>query len=147
MKNSVFRDAAPLRCESRRLGVMCCLHLQDAKKPRAGNSVSSSADQLLMLFLIRGFFYLTMEATCSSENSILTRLTRHHIPEGILKNKTVLLYNPNVMTQFNFKNVVFWDVTLCGSYKNRRFGEIRVILMMKALSSSETSALTRATRH
>jgi hypothetical protein len=46
-------------------------------------------------------------------------------------------------------NGVFWDVTPCGSCKNRRFGGISslilVILMMEPLSSSETSVLTRAT--
>jgi hypothetical protein len=74
------------------------------------------------------------------------------------------------------KNGVFWDVTPCGSCKSRRFGgmqatkkykyfvffrsvpqllvranvvpssPILVILMMEALSSSDTSVLTRATR-
>jgi hypothetical protein len=68
------------------------------------------------------------------------------------------------------KNGVFWDVTPCGSCKNRRFiGEIPwvflcsvcrllvaasvvpsspilVTLMKEALSSSETSVVTRATR-
>jgi hypothetical protein len=65
------------------------------------------------------------------------------------------------------KNAVFWDVTPCGSCKNLRFGgtlvwlrrvrrlqvtanvlssPILVTLMMEALSSSETSVLTRATR-
>jgi hypothetical protein len=56
------------------------------------------------------------------------------------------------------KNGVFWDVTPCGSCKNRRFGgrllvtanvpssPILVTLMKEALSSSETSVLTRATR-
>jgi hypothetical protein len=67
------------------------------------------------------------------------------------------------------KNGVFWDVTLCGSCKNRRSGgtwhllhqgepsrllvtacvvpssPFLVTLMKKALSSSGTSALTRAT--
>jgi hypothetical protein len=71
------------------------------------------------------------------------------------------------------KNAVFWDVTLCGFCKNRCFGgawrrlhhqddknrrtrnnvgrnvvpssTILVALMMEALSSSETSVLTRAT--
>jgi hypothetical protein len=65
-------------------------------------------------------------------------------------------------------NVVFWNVTSCGSCKNRRFGgthatkkyvrrllitantvsssPILFTLMMRALSSSETSFLTRATR-
>jgi hypothetical protein len=61
------------------------------------------------------------------------------------------------------KNGVFWDVTLCGSCKNhlvflrslRRLlvtasivpsSSILVTLMKEALSSSETSVLTRATR-
>jgi hypothetical protein len=63
-------------------------------------------------------------------------------------------------------NGVFWDVTSCGSCKNRRFGgtnarsmrrllvtasvvpssPILVTLMKEALSSSELSVLTRATR-
>jgi hypothetical protein len=61
-------------------------------------------------------------------------------------------------------NAAFRDVTPCGSCKNRRFGEILrvlrlqltpnvvpsspilVTLMKEALSSSETSVLTRATR-
>jgi hypothetical protein len=61
------------------------------------------------------------------------------------------------------KNGVFWDVTPCGSCKNRLFlRSVRqllvtagvvpsslnlVTLMKEPLSSSETSALTRATRH
>jgi hypothetical protein len=51
------------------------------------------------------------------------------------------------------KNGLFWDVTPCGSCKNQRVTpsvvpslQILVILMMEALSSSETSVLTRATR-
>jgi hypothetical protein len=69
------------------------------------------------------------------------------------------------------KNGVFWDVTPCGSCKNQHLGEtwhlhqsipsqrasvasygylpsspILVTLMMKALSSSEMSVITRATR-
>jgi hypothetical protein len=62
------------------------------------------------------------------------------------------------------KNGVFWDVTPCGSCKNRRLAFLRslrrllntasvvpslpilVTLMKKALSSSETSVLTRTTR-
>jgi hypothetical protein len=44
------------------------------------------------------------------------------------------------------KNGVFWHVRPCGSGKNRRFGSpILVTLIMEALSSSETSVLTRAT--
>jgi hypothetical protein len=51
------------------------------------------------------------------------------------------------------KNAVFWDVTPCGSCKNYLVtvnvvtsSHILVTLMMEALSSSETSDLTRATR-
>jgi hypothetical protein len=61
------------------------------------------------------------------------------------------------------KNGVFWDVTLCGSCKNRHFGGTFrsmhrllvtasvvpsspiVTLMKEAISSSETSVLTRDT--
>jgi hypothetical protein len=55
-------------------------------------------------------------------------------------------------------NDVFWDVTPCGSCKNRRFGgtyhlllqgfpssQILVTLMKEALSFSETSVLMGAT--
>jgi hypothetical protein len=41
------------------------------------------------------------------------------------------------------KNGVFWNVTPCGSCKNGRFGGT---LMNEALSSSETSILTRTTQ-
>jgi hypothetical protein len=54
------------------------------------------------------------------------------------------------------KNGDFWDVTPCGSCKNLHWllvtasvvpcSQILVILMKEDLSSSETSALTRATR-
>jgi hypothetical protein len=55
------------------------------------------------------------------------------------------------------KNGIFWDVTPCGSCKNRSvcrllvtasvpISPILVTLMKEALSSSETSVLTRATR-
>jgi hypothetical protein len=75
-----------------------------------------------------------------------------------------------VFTAVNMKNGLFWDVTPCGSCKNRRFGlipslvsvcsvrqllvtasvvpssPILVTLMKEALDSSETSVLTRGTR-
>jgi hypothetical protein len=61
------------------------------------------------------------------------------------------------------KNAIFWDITLCGSCKNRRFRgtsclhhqgtanvvpslPVLVTLMMEALSSSETSVLTISTQ-
>jgi uncharacterized BrkB/YihY/UPF0761 family membrane protein len=64
------------------------------------------------------------------------------------------------------KNAVFWDVTPCGSYKSKRFGGMYstfgsvlqllvtanvvvtspiFVSLMKAIRSSETSVLTRAT--
>jgi hypothetical protein len=68
-----------------------------------------------------------------------------------------------VFTALSMKNGVFWDVTPCGSFKNRRVflhsvrrllvtanvvpsSPILVTLMKEALSSSESSVLTRATR-
>jgi hypothetical protein len=56
-----------------------------------------------------------------------------------------------VFTAVTMKNVVFCDVTPCGSHKNRRFNvvsssSILDTMMMKALSSSETSVLIRASR-
>jgi hypothetical protein len=59
----------------------------------------------------------------------------------------------DVFKAVTMKNGVFWDVTPCGSCKNRRFGAyvvpsspILVTLMNEASGSSETSFLTRATR-
>jgi hypothetical protein len=75
-----------------------------------------------------------------------------------------------VFTAVTMKNALFWDVTPCGSCRNRRFGgtyclhhqgdknrllvtanaglcsPILVTLMIEAIRSSETSVLTRATR-
>jgi hypothetical protein len=51
-----------------------------------------------------------------------------------------------VFTTVAMKNGVFWDVTPCGSCNVVPSSPIRVNLMMEALSSFETSVLTRATR-
>jgi hypothetical protein len=72
----------------------------------------------------------------------------------------ILYLRFEVFTTVTMKNGVFWDVAPCGSCKKRRFSQrapvvrygyapsspILVTLIMEALSSSETSALTRATR-
>jgi hypothetical protein len=68
-----------------------------------------------------------------------------------------------VFTAVTKGNAFFWDVTPCGSCRNRRFGEtappssqrasvasctpILLILMVIELRPSETSVLTRSTRH
>jgi hypothetical protein len=54
---------------------------------------------------LKSLVTLKMEATCSSETSVLTGATRRHISED------------NIL----IKNCVFCDVTPCGSCKNRRF--------------------------
>jgi hypothetical protein len=70
---------------------------------------------------------------------------------------TGMLVRSEVFTAVTMKKAVFWDITPCGSCKNRSFGGIQLLhcqgdsspiivtLMMKALGSSETSILIRAT--
>jgi hypothetical protein len=86
----------------------------------------------------------------------------------IVSESTVSLVRFEVFTVVIMKNAVSWDVTPCGSYKNRRFGgnlvflrSVRRLLVQanvvlsspilftvvtKAMLSSETSVLRRATR-
>jgi hypothetical protein len=74
---------------------------------------------------------LMKEAPGSSETSVLTRATRRNIPENTtlhshcsenLKSYMTNSVRFDVFTAVTMKNVVFWDVTPCGSCKNRRFG-------------------------
>jgi hypothetical protein len=51
-----------------------------------------------------------------------------------------------VFTAVTMKSVAFWDVTPYGSCKYRRLGGTDRRVMMEAIRSSETPALTRATR-
>jgi hypothetical protein len=67
-----------------------------------------------------------MEALSSSETSVLTRATRHNIPEDA------------VLHSHSRENYKRYNV-----FPN---SPILVTLMMEALSFSETSVLTRATR-
>jgi hypothetical protein len=52
-----------------------------------------------------------------SEASVLTRATWRNILED-----TILHLRFKVFTVVTMKNGVFWDVTPCGSRKNRRIG-------------------------
>jgi hypothetical protein len=55
--------------------------------------------------------------TLAVTSKVLERVTRGNIPEdGILH----VIFE--VFTAVAMKNCVFWDVTRCGSCKNRRFG-------------------------
>jgi hypothetical protein len=72
----------------------------------------------------------------------------------ILKENRTFIIRFEVFTAVTMKKGVFWDVTPCGSGKNRRLvaacvvpsSQILVTLMKEAPGSSETSVLTRATR-
>jgi hypothetical protein len=92
-------------------------------------------------------------------NNVLSRTTTDIISNLI---KELMYVRFEVFTAMTMKNGVFWGVTPCVSCKNRRFGRTcfvfqllvtanvpsslnLVTLMMEALSSSETSVLTRAT--
>jgi hypothetical protein len=67
------------------------------------------------------------------------------------------LFSPRgLRTEVGVKNGFFWDAMPCGSFSMRRLlvttnvvptSLILVTLMMEAISSSETSVLTRATLH
>jgi hypothetical protein len=64
-----------------------------------------------------------------------------------LKLKIVYLVGFEVFTTVPITSAVLWDVTPCGSCKNRRFGVSSItILMMEAKRYSRTSVLTQATR-
>jgi NADH dehydrogenase/NADH:ubiquinone oxidoreductase subunit G len=87
----------------------------------------------------------------------------HHLLNKLFKNKRF-----EVFTAVTMKNAVFWDVALCRSCVNRRFGGTYLIhlqaiknprarnqreqvaadcsMKMKAIRSSETSIHTRSTQ-
>jgi hypothetical protein len=62
-------------------------------------------------------FTLMMEAIPYSEPSVLTGDTWRHVLEN-----DILHVKFEVFTAVTMKNGVFWNVTPCGSSKNRSFG-------------------------
>jgi hypothetical protein len=77
MKNAVLWDVAPCRyCVNRRFGKTYCLHLLGRKIRGRGTSLSRWLQTATADFSTQ-----KMEAICSSETSVHTRSTRHHIPE------------------------------------------------------------------
>jgi hypothetical protein len=109
---------------------------------------------------------LKTEAIRSSETSVLIKYTkcntpedichyyrRENIPEdGVLRPYTLYFVRFEVFTALTMKNSVFWDVTLRSVRRLLVTASVApsslilVTLMKEAQGSSETSALTRATR-
>jgi hypothetical protein len=89
LKNAVFGDVAACRsCVNRRFGGTYRLHFHGRKIRERGTSV------------IR---WLQSSAICSSETSVHTRSTRHHIPEdGILhRHSRENLKSYSILTRLN----------------------------------------------
>jgi hypothetical protein len=79
-KHAVFWDVGPCgSCKNRRIGGKYCLHHQDEKKIlRNVLQLLVTANVVPSLMIL---FTLMMKAISFSETSVLTRATRHHIPE------------------------------------------------------------------
>jgi hypothetical protein len=56
----------------------------------------------------------------SSETSVLTKASRHHMPENVIFNHKHCrdCVKFDVFTAVTMKNAVFWNVTSCGSCRN-----------------------------
>jgi hypothetical protein len=86
MKNGVFWDVTSCgSCKNRCFGGTYSLQHQGEKNLRA---ISSQRQLLVAINIVPSsliLFTLMLEAFCSTETSVPTRDTRHHIPEdGIL---------------------------------------------------------------
>jgi hypothetical protein len=77
-----------------------------------------------------------------SSSNLMSLVMNHSLNSNLISYKPVSSCRN---LQRLLKNTVFWNVTPCGSCKNRRFGGTWR-LIMEALRSSKTSVITRATR-
>jgi hypothetical protein len=90
--------------------------------PYAGLSVDRSACYLLYGYSFgNSSFDPEIRGQILLRNiSRLQRKTRYHIPGGGNTQRKIVRFE--VFMAMTMKNGVFWDVTPCGSCKNRRFG-------------------------
>jgi hypothetical protein len=88
MKNAVFWDVTPCgSCRNGCFGGTYLLHHQGGRNQRARN-VSTNYQLLVTTKVVPSsliLFTLTMETIRSSETSVVTRATLHHIPEDSIK--------------------------------------------------------------
>jgi hypothetical protein len=144
----------------------CSLLRTDPKCKAANNTTQSLTCQVfLCLKHPRFYFGLLLYWLFSFPKNMIALL-----PQLYLQRRSVRCAGEHVTIDKFIENGVFWDVTPCGSCKNRRTfrrnlaflrsmrrllvtasvvpsSPILVTLMKEAIGSSETSILTRATRH
>jgi hypothetical protein len=78
MKNAVFWDVKPCgSCDNRRFVGTYRLHHQGENISELGTMLVTAKVVASSLILLT----LTMEEICFSDTSVLTKATRHHIPE------------------------------------------------------------------
>jgi hypothetical protein len=101
MKHSVFWDVSSCTCLNRRLGGTYRLHLQGSKIREQVTSVSRWQPPAHAGYLLADFATIKMEAIRSSETSVRTRSTRHHILEdSILNTRKVIALEFYIYTLF-----------------------------------------------
>jgi hypothetical protein len=80
LKNTALLDVTPYgSCNNRRFGGKCHLHHQSEKSQRSTLQLLLTANVVPVSPIL---VTLMMEAIRSTESSVLTRATRHHIPKN-----------------------------------------------------------------